>query len=152
MPDAMFAAWRTRVEAALDRALPDPATSPERLHAAMRHGVLNGGKRMRPMLVYATGRAFGATEADLDAAAVAVPSAEWGEAVGLALVVRGGFDQPGDDEIRNLIRSRLRSSRVPETVRFFAALPYNEMGKLLRREVKVMLAGSVKRIAPLAAQ
>ena len=62
MPDAMFAAWRTRVEAALDRALPDPATSPERLHAAMRHGVLNGGKRMRPMLVYATGRAFGATE------------------------------------------------------------------------------------------
>ncbi len=72
MPDAMFAAWRTRVEAALDRALPDPATSPERLHAAMRHGVLNGGKRMRPMLVYATGRAFGATEADLDAAAVAV--------------------------------------------------------------------------------
>ena len=76
-----------------------------------------------------------------DAAAVAVPSAEWGEAVGLALVVRGGFDHPAEDEIRDLIRSRLRSSRVPEVVRFFAALPYNEMGKLLRREVKVMLAG-----------
>lgn len=72
MPDAVFAAWRTRVEAALDRALPDPAVSPRRLHAAMRHGVLNGGKRMRPLLAYATGSAFGATEADLDAAAVAV--------------------------------------------------------------------------------
>ena len=72
MPDAVFAAWRTRVEAALDRALPDPAVSPQRLHAAMRHGVLNGGKRMRPLLIYATGTAFGATEADLDAAAAAV--------------------------------------------------------------------------------
>jgi acyl-CoA synthetase (AMP-forming)/AMP-acid ligase II len=76
-----------------------------------------------------------------DAAAVAVPSVEWGEAVGLALVLRGGFDQPGEAELSELIRSRLRSSRVPETIRFFAALPYNEMGKLLRREVKGMLAG-----------
>ena len=72
MPDAGFAAWRTRVEATLDRVLPDPAVSPHRLHGAMRHGVLNGGKRMRPLLVYATGTAFGATEADLDAAAAAV--------------------------------------------------------------------------------
>ena len=72
MPDAAFAAWRTRVEATLDRVLPDPDGSPRRLHAAMRHGVLNGGKRMRPLLVYATGTAFGATVADLDAAAAAV--------------------------------------------------------------------------------
>lgn len=75
-----------------------------------------------------------------DAAAVAVPSAEWGEAVGLALVLRGGFDQPGDDELKELVRSRLRSSRVPDRILFVPALPYNEMGKLLRREVKVMLA------------
>lgn len=38
----------------------------------MRHGVLNGGKRMRPLLVYATGTALGAPEASLDAAAAAV--------------------------------------------------------------------------------
>ena len=75
-----------------------------------------------------------------DAAAVAVPSAEWGEAVGLALVLRGGFEQPGDDELKELVRSRLRSSRVPDRILFVPALPYNEMGKLLRREVKVMLA------------
>jgi acyl-CoA synthetase (AMP-forming)/AMP-acid ligase II len=76
-----------------------------------------------------------------DAAAVAVPSAEWGEAVGLAVVVRGGFEQLHEAELADLIRSRLRSSRVPETIRFVAALPYNEMGKLLRREVKALLAG-----------
>ncbi len=38
----------------------------------MRHAVLNGGKRMRPMLVYASGIAMGANEEKLDAAAVAV--------------------------------------------------------------------------------
>ena len=72
MPEARFAAWRARVEAALDRALPAVDAEPARLHAAMRHGVLNGGKRMRPLLAYATGTAFGAAAADLDAAAVAV--------------------------------------------------------------------------------
>jgi acyl-coenzyme A synthetase/AMP-(fatty) acid ligase len=35
-----------------------------------------------------------------------------------------------------LIRGRLRSSRVPERIAVLEALPYNEMGKLLRREVK----------------
>ena len=72
MPEAAFAAWRARVEAALEQALPSAENPPQRLHAAMRHGVLNGGKRMRPLLAYATGSAFGADSARLDAAAVAV--------------------------------------------------------------------------------
>ena len=72
MPDADFAAWRARAEAALDRALPSADAAPHRLHAAMRHGVLNGGKRMRPLLAYAAGNAFGATDEALDAAATAV--------------------------------------------------------------------------------
>jgi farnesyl diphosphate synthase len=38
----------------------------------MRHAVLLGGKRMRPLLVYAAGAAFGATVETLDAPAVAV--------------------------------------------------------------------------------
>ncbi|MDI1252094.1 polyprenyl synthetase family protein [Thermomonas sp.] len=72
MPDRAFAAWRARVEAALDLALPSPDHAPRRLHAAMRHAVLNGGKRMRPLLVYASGIAMGASDENLDAAAVAV--------------------------------------------------------------------------------
>lgn len=75
-----------------------------------------------------------------DVAAVAVPSAEWGEAVGVAAVLRGGCDQPSDADLCELVRARLRSSRVPETIRFVPSLPYNEMGKLLRREVKGILA------------
>ena len=76
MPDAsfegLFGAWRTRVEATLADALPAAALPPQRLHAAMRHATLDGGKRMRPLLAYATGIAFGADEATLDAPAAAV--------------------------------------------------------------------------------
>ena len=74
MPDTAGSAahWRARVDASLECALPAADASPARLHAAMRHAVLDGGKRMRPLLVYATGTAFGADEASLDAPAAAV--------------------------------------------------------------------------------
>jgi acyl-CoA synthetase (AMP-forming)/AMP-acid ligase II len=71
-----------------------------------------------------------------DAAAVGVPSTEWGEAVGIAVVARPSHAIPGDDELRALIKNRLRSSRVPERIAVLDALPYNEMGKMLRREVR----------------
>jgi acyl-CoA synthetase (AMP-forming)/AMP-acid ligase II len=74
-----------------------------------------------------------------DACACAVASVEWGEAVGIAVVVREGHAEPAEDELKELIRSRLRSSRVPDKVAFVAELPYNEMGKLIRREVKKIL-------------
>lgn len=40
------------------RILPEETARPERLMAAMRHGVLNGGKRMRPFFVLETARLF----------------------------------------------------------------------------------------------
>ena len=64
--------WRARIDACLEQSLPPSIASPMRLHAAMRHAVLDGGKRMRPLLVYATGTAFGADEEKLDAPAAAV--------------------------------------------------------------------------------
>jgi farnesyl diphosphate synthase len=71
-PGARWRAWAERCERALERALPPASDSPQRLHAAMRHATLGGGKRMRPLLVYATGTAFGIDEARLDAPAAAV--------------------------------------------------------------------------------
>lgn len=70
--DAAFARWRERVEAGLQAQLPAATLAPQRLHAAMRHATLGGGKRMRPLLVYASGALFGADEAQLDAPALAV--------------------------------------------------------------------------------
>jgi acyl-CoA synthetase (AMP-forming)/AMP-acid ligase II len=71
-----------------------------------------------------------------ESAAVAIPSVEWGESVGLAVVARPGHAAPSEQELKALIKDRLRSSRVPDRIVFIDALPYNEMGKLLRREVK----------------
>ena len=61
-----------RVEPALERALSGADQAAARLQEAMRYSVLGGGKRLRPLLVYVTGAAFGARAADLDAPATAV--------------------------------------------------------------------------------
>ena len=69
---AFAAACKQRVETALDGFLPAPGTLPANLHGAMRYAVLQGGKRVRPLLVYAAGQALGADDEALDAAASAV--------------------------------------------------------------------------------
>ena len=69
---ARLARWRERTDAALATALDDLQGTEPRLLAAMRHAVLLGGKRMRPLLAYASGHACGADDASLDAPAAAV--------------------------------------------------------------------------------
>jgi len=64
--------WLPRVEAKLDAVLPPAETSPGLLHTAMRYSVLGGGKRIRPILVYATGEALGADLQTLDGPAAAI--------------------------------------------------------------------------------
>ncbi len=66
------ARYQARIEAALDRWLPALDTPPRRLHEAMRYSALGGGKRIRPLLVYATGEALGTDPAMLDAPSVAI--------------------------------------------------------------------------------
>ncbi|MFY9326980.1 MAG: polyprenyl synthetase family protein [Georgfuchsia sp.] len=76
MPTDLCADWvsriQSRTETTLDRLLPRADFPPQRLHAAMRHAMLGGGKRVRPLLCHATGEMFGASPAALDAAACAV--------------------------------------------------------------------------------
>src|SRR5690606_8900219 len=67
-----LARYRDRIEQALETWLPAATIHPARLHEAMRYAVLGGGKRIRPILVYATGAALGVPEARLDAPACAV--------------------------------------------------------------------------------
>jgi len=77
-----------------------------------------------------------------DAAVVGVPDLEWGEGVAAAVVLKPGAAASAD-EIRGWVREHLRSSRVPQVVRFEAELPYNETGKLLRRKVREALTQTV---------
>ena len=65
-------AFSARADAALARAVPPEAQAPQELHRAMRYAVLGGGKRLRPVLVYATGVALGAKLDALEASACAV--------------------------------------------------------------------------------
>jgi farnesyl diphosphate synthase len=64
--------WQVRVEAELAARLPGSEVHPARLHEALRYSVLNGGKRIRPALVYATARSLGLVESAVDGAACAV--------------------------------------------------------------------------------
>jgi farnesyl diphosphate synthase len=61
-----------RIKKVLAKNLPSVALRPVSLHKAMRYSVLSGGKRIRPLLVYAVGEGFGASLTSLDAAACAV--------------------------------------------------------------------------------
>ncbi len=60
------------MENALQVWLPSEDTLPQRLHRAMRYAVLGGGKRVRPILVYATGQALGLEPDSLNGPACAV--------------------------------------------------------------------------------
>jgi farnesyl diphosphate synthase len=61
-----------RADGVLSRVLPPEHQPPVELHRAMRYAVLGGGKRLRPLLVYAAGEALGASLGHLDAAGAAV--------------------------------------------------------------------------------
>ncbi|NOY73682.1 MAG: geranyl transferase, partial [Gammaproteobacteria bacterium] len=55
--NSFLADCQQRVETALQQFLPSAHTLPAQLHEAMRYSVLDGGKRIRPVLVYAAGHA-----------------------------------------------------------------------------------------------
>lgn len=69
---ADIAAWRERFEKVLLRHLPSEQREPGSLHRAMRYATLAGGKRFRPVLVYATGQAVGLRLEQLDPIAAAI--------------------------------------------------------------------------------
>jgi farnesyl diphosphate synthase len=74
MPD--FQNWaiahQRRFEEVLRHLLPSPDIAPQRLHQAMRYSVLEGGKRVRPLLAFAAGELAGADTERVDMAAAAV--------------------------------------------------------------------------------
>jgi farnesyl diphosphate synthase len=76
MSSAAFQDWmktvQARVEEELSAYLPGAAVVPGKLHEAMRYTTLGGGKRVRPLLVYAAGALSGAPDEALGRAACAV--------------------------------------------------------------------------------
>lgn len=65
--------YRQRVDQALTLWLPEEGSTPTHLHTAMRYAVIGGGgKRVRPILVYAAGHTVGIAPAQLDGIASAL--------------------------------------------------------------------------------
>ncbi|MBW8897654.1 MAG: polyprenyl synthetase family protein [Massilia sp.] len=93
-----FQAWmkaaQAGAESALDRFLPPADQVPTKLHEAMRYTVLGGGKRVRPLLVHASGALFGA---DADALARAASAVEMIHAYSL---VHDDMPCMDDDDLR----------------------------------------------------
>jgi len=70
--ESLVAQFQQRVDTTLDHWLPPASVNPMRLHQAMRYAVLAPGKRVRPILVYATAMALGIELDKVDGAACAV--------------------------------------------------------------------------------
>lgn len=97
MSDALkdyLTACQERVERALDSRLPAADKLPKKLHEAMRYCVLDGGKRMRPMLTYATGKALDIDKNQLDGPACAV------EFIHVYSLIHDDLPAMDDDDLR----------------------------------------------------
>lgn len=83
-----------RAENALELRLPGVNILPQKLHEAMRYTVLNGGKRMRPMLTYCTGTVLGIDINALDGPASAV------EFIHVYSLIHDDLPAMDDDDLR----------------------------------------------------
>jgi len=90
----LITTYQQRVNTALERCLPPETIQPTRLHEAMRYAVLNGGKRIRPLLVYLTGSALNVNEIALDGGACAV------ELIHAYSLVHDDLPAMDDDDLR----------------------------------------------------
>src|SRR6188472_3312767 len=86
--------YQRRIEEVLARALEIDGGATGRLLQAMRYSTLAGGKRVRPVLVYATGEALGAPLETLDAPAAAV------ELIHVYSLVHDDLPAMDDDDLR----------------------------------------------------
>lgn len=89
-----IAHYTERVAKKLDSVLPAATDSPKLLHDAMRYAVFNGGKRVRPLLVYAAGECLQVSEEVLDAPAAAI------ELIHAFSLVHDDLPAMDDDDLR----------------------------------------------------
>ncbi|MCW2269486.1 Farnesyl diphosphate synthase [compost metagenome] len=88
------ASSQARVDAALEQLFVAPSPELDRLYAAMRYSVMNGGKRVRPLLAYAACEALGVAPEQANGAACAV------ELIHAYSLVHDDLPAMDDDDLR----------------------------------------------------
>jgi acyl-CoA synthetase (AMP-forming)/AMP-acid ligase II len=97
--------------------------------------IVRGGENMSPGEIEDVLRTHPQVE---DVAVLGVPDQQWGETVAAVIVAKDG--RPAAEDLARWVKDRLRSSKTPEVWEFRDALPYNDTGKLLRRQLKAELS------------
>ena len=93
--------------------------------------IIRGGENIAPAEIE---EVLLAHDAVAEVCVVGVPDEEWGQRIVAAVVLRDGEDASAD-ELRDAVRSKLRSLKTPEEIVFRPDLPHTETGKMLRRVV-----------------
>ncbi len=98
--------------------------------------ILSGGYNVYPREVE---EAILTHPAVLDVAVVATPHPEWGETVAAVVVLREG-ESLTLEQLRDHLGPRLASQKQPRRLEIVATLPRNATGKLLKQELRQLLA------------
>jgi farnesyl diphosphate synthase len=91
---ALISTWQARFEDILPGYLPDPGLAPRSLAEAMHYSATAGGKRIRPLFVYASGRALGIEPQSLDGIAAAI------ELIHTYSLIHDDLPSMDDDDLR----------------------------------------------------
>jgi fatty-acyl-CoA synthase len=108
------------------------------VHGRIDDVIVRGGENLSPGEIEQVLAEHPAVES---VAVVGIPDNEWGERVVAAVVLVVGVEV-SEDELRDHVRAKLRSTKTPERIQIRQDLPYNETGKLLRRVLRDELTHS----------
>jgi acyl-CoA synthetase (AMP-forming)/AMP-acid ligase II len=98
--------------------------------------IIRGGENIAPAEIEDVLLAHAAVA---EAAVVGIPDERWGQDIAAAVVLRPGRTADSE-ELRDWVRTRLRSSKTPALITFRDALPHTATGKILRRELLAELS------------
>lgn len=114
------------------------------VHGRLDDVIVRGGENLSPGEIE---DALLEHPAVASAAVVGIPDTDWGEKVVAAVICEPGATVE-EDELRDFVRDRLRSTRTPERIQIREELPFNETGKLLRRVLRDELAAEFDAVSP----
>ena len=99
--------------------------------------IIRGGENIAPAEVEAVIYSHPGVD---EAAVIGLPDVEWGQRVAAVIVPRPGVTLTAD-EVSEFCRQRLASFKKPEVIHFVDALPKNQMGKVLKKDLRTQLSG-----------